>query len=278
VGGDQGGDALGLDHGAEQPHDLLAGLGVELAGGLVRQQHLRAAGQRPGDRDPLLLAAGELARPLPGVIGETDDVQHQPDPLLPFLRGHPGDPQRHADVLRRRQDRDEAERLEHERHRGAPHRHPLAGGHGGHVLPGHLHPAAVRPVQAADHVEQRGLPRPGPAPQRHQLSGPHGERHAPQRAGRGAPAAEGPRDPLDGQHVRREHGAHDSSRRSGQMPMWSGSPSRRTRSRMPSGSVISLGSCSRPARSSTAYSTACWATSPSSPVVACRWISPPGRA
>ena len=42
---------------------------------------------------------------------------------------------------------------------------------------------------------------------------------------------------------------------------------------MPSGSVISRGSCSRPARSSTAYSTACCATSPSSPVVACRWVS-----
>ena len=42
---------------------------------------------------------------------------------------------------------------------------------------------------------------------------------------------------------------------------------------MPSGSVISFGSCSRPARSSTAYSTACCATSPSSVVVACRCVS-----
>ena len=42
---------------------------------------------------------------------------------------------------------------------------------------------------------------------------------------------------------------------------------------MPSGSVISLGSCRRPARSRTAYSTACCATSPSSPAIACRWIS-----
>ena len=54
----------------------------------------------------------------------------------------------------------------------------------------------------------------------------------------------------------------------GQTPMWSGSASSRTRSRMPSGSVISRGSCSRPARSSTAYSTACCAASPSSPAVA----------
>ncbi len=58
VGGDQGGHALGLHDGVQQAHDLLRGLGVELAGRLVREQQLRAPGQRPGDRDPLLLAAG----------------------------------------------------------------------------------------------------------------------------------------------------------------------------------------------------------------------------
>ena len=79
----------------------LAGLGIQLAGGLVGEQHLRAARQRPGDRDPLLLAAGQLARPLPGVLVQADEVQHEPDPLLPFPRGQAGDPQRHADVLRR---------------------------------------------------------------------------------------------------------------------------------------------------------------------------------
>jgi hypothetical protein len=41
----------------QQAHDLLGRLRVELAGGLVGQQQLRAAGQRAGDRHPLLLAA-----------------------------------------------------------------------------------------------------------------------------------------------------------------------------------------------------------------------------
>ena len=35
------------------------GLGVERAGGLVEHQHPRVAQQRAGDREPLLLAAGE---------------------------------------------------------------------------------------------------------------------------------------------------------------------------------------------------------------------------
>ena len=56
MGGDQGGDALGLDDGVQQAHDLLGRLGIQLTGGLVGEQHLRAARQRPGDRDPLLLA------------------------------------------------------------------------------------------------------------------------------------------------------------------------------------------------------------------------------
>ena len=270
MGGDQGGHPLGLHHGAQQPHDLLRRLRVELAGGLVGQQHLRAAGQRPGDRDPLLLAAGQLARPLPGVLTEPDDVQHEPDPLLPLLRGHPGDPQRHPDVLRRGQDRDEAERLEDERHRRPAELHPLVFGHRGHVPAIDPHLAAVRQVEPADDVEQRGLPRPRPAAQRHQLPGPHAERDAAQRPGGGPAAAERPDHVRHRQHVRRDQAGHDESLRSGQTPMWSGSASSRTRSRMPRGSVISRGSCRRPARSSTAYSTAWWATSPSSPVVARR--------
>ena len=38
-------------------HDLMRGLGVEIAGGFVREQDARAVDQRPGDGDALLLAA-----------------------------------------------------------------------------------------------------------------------------------------------------------------------------------------------------------------------------
>ena len=46
----------------EQFEDLDAGAEVELAGGLVREQDRVAGGEGPRDRDPLLLAAGELVR------------------------------------------------------------------------------------------------------------------------------------------------------------------------------------------------------------------------
>src|SRR5512141_250018 len=48
----------------EKIDDLGAGLGVEVAGGLVGQEKSRAADEGPGDRDALLLAAGELPRPV----------------------------------------------------------------------------------------------------------------------------------------------------------------------------------------------------------------------
>jgi hypothetical protein len=100
VGGDQRGHALGLHQGVQQPHDLLGGLRVQLAGRLVGEQQLRAGRQRPGDRHPLLLAAGQLTGPLPGVLAQAHDVQHEPDAFLPVLRRHPGDAQRYAHVLR----------------------------------------------------------------------------------------------------------------------------------------------------------------------------------
>jgi hypothetical protein len=140
---DQGGHALGADDGAEQAHDLLAGFLVELAGGLVGQQQLWPAGERAGDGDALLLAAGELARPLPGVIGQAHERQHQGHPLLALAPRDPRDPQRYADVLRRGQHREQPERLEDIGH-GLPaqsHSRPLA--HGRHLLPGDVHAAAV---------------------------------------------------------------------------------------------------------------------------------------
>ena len=71
-------------------------------------------GERPGDRDALPLAAGQFGRAVPGVVGQADNVEQQAHPFVPQLRCRVGDAQRHADVLGRGQDRDEAERLEHE--------------------------------------------------------------------------------------------------------------------------------------------------------------------
>ncbi|WDT78402.1 MAG: hypothetical protein MPW14_14445 [Candidatus Manganitrophus sp.] len=52
-----------------------AGQRVERAEGLVHQQHLRPHGQRPGDADALLHAAGDLGRTLLRRLRQADQVQ-----------------------------------------------------------------------------------------------------------------------------------------------------------------------------------------------------------
>ena len=62
--GDQHPGRAGVHLRPQQPQHRLAGLGVQRPGRLVGQQQAALADQRPGDRHPLLLAAGQL-------VGET---------------------------------------------------------------------------------------------------------------------------------------------------------------------------------------------------------------
>ena len=70
MGGDERGDLLAADDGSQQLHHGETGLGVELTGGLVGDQERGLVGEGPGDRDPLLLTAGQLAWPLRRMVGE----------------------------------------------------------------------------------------------------------------------------------------------------------------------------------------------------------------
>src|SRR2546423_10085193 len=101
-----------LDRVAEQLEDLAARRRVEVAGRLVGEPDRRARDERPGDRDTLLLAAGELARPVGAPIAEADLAGELLEPTL--LRLLAGDRQREHDVLLRRQHREQVEELEDE--------------------------------------------------------------------------------------------------------------------------------------------------------------------
>ncbi len=79
--GDDGRDPGAVHQLDQQVHHRRARHAVELAGRLVGEEHLRASGEGAGDADALLLASGELRRPLGGVTGETDAVEEV---------GHPG--------------------------------------------------------------------------------------------------------------------------------------------------------------------------------------------
>ena len=61
VGGDQGGEARGAHELRQRVEHMVGGVRIEIAGRLVGEQDARRVGDRAGDRDALLLAAGEFA-------------------------------------------------------------------------------------------------------------------------------------------------------------------------------------------------------------------------
>ena len=54
---------------------LQPGPGIERRHGLIEQQELRLPGQRAGQRDPLLLTAGQLRGPAAGQVGDAEPGQ-----------------------------------------------------------------------------------------------------------------------------------------------------------------------------------------------------------
>ena len=76
VVGDEQADAVeGGQVAAQVAADLAAGAGVEGGQRLVEQQQAGLGGQRPGQRDPLGLAARQGPGPVAGVVGEADPLQ-----------------------------------------------------------------------------------------------------------------------------------------------------------------------------------------------------------
>ena len=75
MGDEHRGDPEPLLDAPDLPAELDANAGVESRQGLVEEQHGRLDRQRPRDRDPLLLSAGELARIFLGLFRDLDPAQ-----------------------------------------------------------------------------------------------------------------------------------------------------------------------------------------------------------
>ena len=97
VGDDDDGLAELVDRRPQQVEDAVARLRVEVAGRLVGEDDGGPGDQRAGDRDPLLLAAGELGGPVGGAVGEADGLEQLVAPGRVDVAA--GDPQRQLDVL-----------------------------------------------------------------------------------------------------------------------------------------------------------------------------------
>ena len=93
------------------PH-LEAELGVEVRERLVEEQHPRLDGQRAGDRHPLLLAAGELARIARLILRELHQLEHPAHALSDLRSGPAAQRQAEGDVVEHGQVREQRVVLE----------------------------------------------------------------------------------------------------------------------------------------------------------------------
>ena len=98
---------------AHEREHLGAGTRVEVAGRLVGEDDLRPAGQGPRHGHPLLLAAGELARPVPQPVGAAPSCSTTWSSQA-WSAFRPASAEGQGDVLDRGQRRDQVVGLEHE--------------------------------------------------------------------------------------------------------------------------------------------------------------------
>ena len=82
----------------QQGEDIRGRRGVQVAGRLVGEQQVGLGDQGPGDRDPLLLAAGQLARPVLDPVAEANPVQRRDGALAPLRPADTAVGERQLDV------------------------------------------------------------------------------------------------------------------------------------------------------------------------------------
>jgi len=152
---DDGGAAL-VEIG-QQLHHLVAVRGVQVAGGLVRQDQLGTAHHRPAHGHPLLLPPRQLLREMVLARHELHLLQHRQHPFLPG-RGRDAEiEQRQLHILKHRQLVDEVEALEDEADIRFAELGPPALGVAGNLLTQEEVFTRAGRVEQAEDVEQRGF-------------------------------------------------------------------------------------------------------------------------
>src|SRR5579884_329837 len=144
----------------QQSEDLVTRMGIEIAGRLVGQDQLRPQHQRARDGDPLLLAAGELSRPMVKAVRQPDRFEHLPRGRLDLIPLGPLDQSRHHDIFKRGEFREEMMELENIADGSIPKFGQLSIGTGEEVVSFKEDLAGSRPIERAEEMEERALPDP----------------------------------------------------------------------------------------------------------------------
>ncbi len=176
-------DRLAAFHQAlEKFKDRVGGLGIEVAGRLIREQNRRIICQRARDRDALLLSAGNRGRQFVRVVRHLHLFEQVQRAFAAFARFvNVAEIHRQHDVFGERQRRQELKELKDDpKVAPAPlcHLSFVEFVHRG-VADQHL--ACRRTVNACDHVDQRRLSAARFADDRDELAGIHAQVNAPER-------------------------------------------------------------------------------------------------
>ena len=134
---------------------LPAHLRVQRREGLVEEEHLRLDRERPGEGDPLLLAARHLVRISVGLLLEPDELEHRSGPLAALVLAHAPQAQPVGDVVDARHVGEQAVRLEDDAHAALARRDVRD------VLAVDEDPAAVDLVEPAERPQRGRLAAPG---------------------------------------------------------------------------------------------------------------------
>ena len=150
---------------------LLAQLEVEGAQRLVEEQHGGVVDQRPGERDALLLAAGELPGAAALVPAQADELQRFAHPSGLVRLGRPSLAQAVADVLGHVHVREQGVVLEHRVDVA------VVGRHAGHRLAREVDLARGGLLEARDHAQRGGLAAARGAEERVERAAGHRQAH-----------------------------------------------------------------------------------------------------
>src|SRR5262249_27136781 len=138
----------------EHAQNFRPGTRIEIPGWLIGEKDLGLIHQSPGDRSPLLLAAGELIRQVAGPIAKTDKPQHFQGNFAPCTGRRTGIEQRHLDVFNRTVPLEKIEALEDETDLAVAHVSQLRTAQAADVLAIKRVGARGRPIETANNVHQ----------------------------------------------------------------------------------------------------------------------------
>ena len=150
--------------------ELGTDLGVKRRQGFVKQQQTGLCAQRPGQRDPLLLAAGKLVWVPFRQWGQAHQVEQFACTLAPFGSGDPAHLQPETNVLQGVHVGEQAVRLEHHAQVAT------MSWHVGDVVTTDQHRTLVEPLEPGQCPQGRRLATPGRPQQGHQLARSDGDR------------------------------------------------------------------------------------------------------